>query len=136
MHTLGTLALLGLIAANPVTPIDFRLLDAIPAPPAAGRAPPAEREAPAARSWRHAQWLARPRPRIPLAEGFGNQVPLSFAARQIVPRGVSIRLGPGVDADAPVTWAGSGPWNQVLATAVARLGYRVRVGWDGVTISD
>ena len=138
MHTLGTLALLGLMAAGPTTLVDFKLLDAAPATPAplAEPASPDEQPPPPARPWHHAQWLARPRPHIPLAEGFGNQVPLSFAVRQIVPRGVSIRLEPGVDADAPVTWAGGGPWNQVLATAVAPLGYRVRVGWEGVTISD
>ena len=138
MHILGTFAILGLMAAGPATPVDFKLLDATPAPQAPPTEPasPDEQAPPPARPWHHAARFARPRPHIPLAEGFGNGVPLSFAARQIVPRGVSIRLGPGVDADAPVTWTGGSPWNQVLATAVAPLGYRVRVGWEGVTISD
>ena len=135
MHALGTLTLLGLIATGPAASVDFRLL-AAPAAPLAEPASPDEQALPPARPWRHRAQLARPRPRIPLAQGFGNEVPLSFAARQIVPPGIAIRLGPGVDADAPVTWAGGGPWNQVLATAVAPLGYRVRVGWEGVTISD
>lgn len=115
MHPLGTFAFLGLVAATPATPVDFKLVEAAPSQPT----PLAEQAA---------------SPTIPA--GFGNQVPLSFAARQIVPHGVAIRLTPGVDPNAPVTWAGGRPWPQVLTTAVAPLGYRVSVTRTVASITD
>lgn len=61
------------------------------------------------------------KPRVPYARGFGHAVPLSFAARQIVPRNVAIRFGADVDQSAPVDWSGGRPWNVVIGAAVAPL---------------
>lgn len=71
---------------------------------------------------------ARPAPRRPavpvagMAIGFGEEVPLNFAVRQIVPPGVPVRYGPGADASGLVTWRGGAPWPQVLQAAVRPLG--------------
>lgn len=77
----------------------------------------------------------RPPSRFKVAQGFGNDVPISFAARQIVPRPVSIRFGKGVDPTAMVSWRGGAPWNQVLAAAVRPLGLQIITGATTVLIS-
>jgi hypothetical protein len=65
------------------------------------------------------------RPQFMLAEGFGEQVPLRFAVRQIVPRAVKVTYGPGADPDAAVDWRGGQGWNRVLFRAVKPLGLRL-----------
>lgn len=69
-----------------------------------------------------------PKPQFLQAAGFGNSVPLSFAASQIVPPSVRVTYGPGVESESSVTWRGGRPWNEVLASAVAPLGYHVVIG--------
>lgn len=73
-------------------------------------------------------------PKFKIAKGYGNNVPLEFAARQIVPTTVRLRFGTGVDRDALVTWRGDAPWNHVLTNAVRPLGLRVVTGATAVTI--
>jgi hypothetical protein len=60
-----------------------------------------------------------------MAYGFGNQVPLGFACRQIVPPAVKVTYGPGATPDMLVTWKGGNTWNHVLYNAVAPLGLRL-----------
>ena len=74
------------------------------------------------------------RPRFSQAQGFGEQVPLRFAASQIVPSQVRVTFGPGVEPESPVSWKGGQPWNRVLATAVAPLGDRIQTGRMSVTV--
>lgn len=59
-----------------------------------------------------------PRPRYSIAHGFGNDVPLSFAAKQIVPTSIRVVYRTGVDPDTRVTWTGGKPWNQTLGAAI------------------
>ena len=67
------------------------------------------------------------RPRLVL--GFGDQVPLSFACRQIIPRGVRVLYGPGASPDALVDWKGGDVWPLVLGRAIHPLGlHMVAVG--------
>ena len=67
--------------------------------------------------------LMRPRlVRPPLVAGFGNQVPLAFACRQIVPASVRVSYGPGADPDRLVSWKGGDPWPLVLGRAIKPLG--------------
>jgi hypothetical protein len=61
-------------------------------------------------------------PRFKMADGFGDQVPLSFACRQIIPPAVKVTLGPGADPTALVDWKGGDTWNHVLRDAVKPLG--------------
>ncbi len=74
------------------------------------------------------------RPRVPLAIGFGHQIPLSFAARQIVPASLQVSFAPDVDQDALVDWSGGRPWNQVITAVVQPLRLRAVVTARGVLI--
>ena len=67
--------------------------------------------------------LIRERPGIVL--GFGDQVPLSFACRQIVPASVTVSYGPGADPRMLVTWKGGDTWPHVLSNAIKPLGLRM-----------
>src|SRR3546814_16584755 len=58
--------------------------------------------------------------------GFGNEVPLSFAVRQIVPPGHEISYGAGVDVNAVVTWSGGHLWGEVLNQVAYGRGLAVR----------
>jgi hypothetical protein len=60
-----------------------------------------------------------------MAYGFGNQVPLGFACKQIVPPAVKVIYGPGANPGVLVTWKGGKTWNRVLHDAVAPLGLRL-----------
>ena len=71
----------------------------------------------------------------PVAHGFGQQVPLAFATRQIVPAGVKTTFGPGVDQAALVDWTGGRPWIEVLRAAVHPLGLHVTVRWMAISIT-
>jgi len=69
-----------------------------------------------------------------MAYGFGEQVPLDFACRQIVPRAVRVTYGPGARPDMVVSWKGGKPWNRTLAEAVAPLGLRLVINRTVVEI--
>ena len=108
-----------------MTPIDFSIVGSSaahaapaatggsitpgPAPSAVGGAPPP----------------AAPPPGIIVAKGFGHDVPLTFAVRQIVPRWRHVSYGASVDRQAHVSWEGGKPWRQVLRIAVQPLGLHV-----------
>jgi len=74
------------------------------------------------------------RPQFMVAEGFGDQVPLRFAVRQIVPRAVKVTYGPGADPDAAVDWRGGQGWNAVLSHAVRPLGLKLVMTYMAVEI--
>lgn len=73
--------------------------------------------------------------KVPYARGFGHAVPLSFAARQIVPRNVTIRFGADVDQSLPVDWTGGRPWNLVMGAAVKPLHLHLTFSATSVLIS-
>jgi hypothetical protein len=77
--------------------------------------------------------LRRPA-RQPVVAGFGDQVPLSFAIRQIVPARFQVAFGEAVKSDAPVNWKGGKPWRPTLSDAVRPLGLTVSVVGAKVTI--
>ena len=60
-----------------------------------------------------------------MAYGFGNNVPLSFACRQIVPQAVKVTFGPGVSPQMIVSWKGGDTWNHVLRNAVTPIGLQL-----------
>jgi hypothetical protein len=70
----------------------------------------------------------------PIAYGFGDHVPLSFAVRQIVPTNLRVTYANQVDPAAVVSWKGGQPWNVVLVHAVQPLGYRVSLSATKVHI--
>ena len=67
-------------------------------------------------------------PSTAIAQGFGRQVPLAFAVRQLVPPPVRVSYGPDVDTSAPISWTGGAPWDRVLRVAVEPLGLRLVIG--------
>lgn len=71
--------------------------------------------------------LLRQSDRAPIAHGFGHDVPLSFAVRQIVPARLRVTYANQTDLSALVNWEGGEPWNVVLANAVRPLGDRLSV---------
>ncbi|PCI55392.1 MAG: hypothetical protein COB36_07145 [Alphaproteobacteria bacterium] len=54
-------------------------------------------------------------------EGFGNDMPLALALRQIVPAQYAFSFGKDVNPGASISWTGGQPWNSVLNTALAPL---------------
>ena len=131
MNCLAKVALLGLAAIAAPARADFQIS------PALGDATQGMRAAPRpiVLSPTLLGLMHRPPPATPIAIGFGRQVPLAFAVRQIVPAGVKTTFGPGVDQAAIVDWTGGGPWIGVLRMAIQPLGLRLVVGWMTVSIT-
>jgi hypothetical protein len=71
----------------------------------------------------------------PALSGFGDQVPLTFAVRQIVPANFQVAYADTVKKDATVNWKGGEPWRATLADAVRPLGLVVTVNGPKVTIA-
>lgn len=111
-------------------PIDFSLMAPNGAPAQSARgdsteaAPPAHATSPnpPARPGR-----SSPPPAQAVIQGYGTDIPLSFAVRQIVPRAFQVVFGPGVERDRTVSWVGGKPWRTALQDAVRPLGLRVEV---------
>ena len=113
---------LAAIALAPAARADFTIVGSSPpaaAPAAMDEAPeiPASQNAPRATAARH-----RTPPRVAMAQGFGDQIPLSFAVKQIVPLSVKVTYGPGTNPAALVDWKGGPAWDRVLLAAVRPLG--------------
>jgi hypothetical protein len=64
-------------------------------------------------------------------EGFGQDIPLESAARQIVPGNVKVEYGAGVDAQTGITFSSAADWQSALSQAVSM---KAEIGKDGVTI--
>ncbi|NTF17250.1 hypothetical protein G6L37_02240 [Agrobacterium rubi] len=67
-------------------------------------------------------------------EGFGQDIPLESAARQIVPSDVKVEYGNGVDAKTGITFSSAADWQSALSQAVSKKGLKAEIGKDGVTI--
>ena len=123
---------LALLVFHSVAHADFRIQ---PSPPSSNISV-TDSESPPSDSGRTSEEnLVHVPPRFLMARGFGRQVPVSFAVRQIVPHTTVVRFGPGVDTAAPVTWSGGRPWNRVLASALRPLRLRMTTAANRVTIS-
>ena len=72
--------------------------------------------------------------RYNIARGFGNQVPVGFAVRQIVPAPFRVAMQMDLDPAITVSWTGGRPWNQVLWSALHARGLHMTVVRDVVTI--
>ena len=117
-------------------PIDFKLQTARVQPPAASVGPPMGDDGSATGSAGDPDTPTADRPRFLVARGFGHDVPLAFAARQIVPQHVRISFGNDVDPEARVNWEGGKPWDDVLRAAVKPLGLHLTVTHMAVKIVD
>ena len=116
MRALMTVLLASTVSAS-IANADFTLL---PSTPAAQSAPS---ESTGSKLKGPTEQQLRPRqPHLVIARGFGDQVPLAFAVRQIVPAAVKVHFAQGVDQTTPVNWKGGRPWNAVLWSAIHPLG--------------
>ena len=116
---LDVVAALTLLTVAPAH-ADFVITATTTAPPApVVPAPPTQPRSP----W--SGWHSPAAPHFARAAGFGQQVPLAFACRQIVPAGVKVTFGPGADPAALVDWKGGDTWNRTLLTALEPLGLRI-----------
>lgn len=70
-----------------------------------------------------------------VAEGFGKDIPLVLALRQIVPPSYAYRFQNKSDAGLRLSWQGGRPWNQVLNDALAPLGRAAVIDGQSVTIA-
>ena len=73
-------------------------------------------------------------PAANVIEGFGSDMPLVLALRQVVPPQYAFSFGSGIDAGSRVSWSGGKPWNEVVGEMIAPLGYNVRVSGRKVLI--
>lgn len=122
------------LLTSPLHTIDFQLMQGVQlqspapvAPLASDQAGNASLDEPAPRPTR---------PRYSIAHGFGNDVPLSFAAKQIVPSSIRVVYRTGVDSDTRVTWSGGRPWNQALAAALRPHGLHMVLKGRTLTIGN
>ncbi len=67
-------------------------------------------------------------------DGFGRDIPLSAAARQIVPAGYKVEMGKGVDGASNVTWTKPGDWRKKLDDAAQSGGYAVSMSGKTIRI--
>ncbi|WP_294537747.1 hypothetical protein [uncultured Rhodoblastus sp.] len=103
--------------------------------PGASTAPETTRPLkPQAPSSKHRAAAEAPKKTVGVAAGFGAQVPLAFAIRQMAPDGYEIVLEPPADPDTVVDWRGGKVWTRTLADAVQPLGLTVSVHDKTVTI--
>ncbi len=70
-----------------------------------------------------------------IVEGFGSDVPLALALRQVVPAGYAFSFGNNVNPGYRVSWSGGKPWNEVIRDMIADLNYKVQIGTKTVFIS-
>lgn len=68
-------------------------------------------------------------------EGFGQDIPLESAARQIVPADQKVDYADGVNSKTPITFSSSADWQSALSSAVAKKGLKATFTTDGVKIS-
>jgi len=77
----------------------------------------------------------KPQPHRSIAHGFGTQIPLEFAVKQIVPSGFTVQFERGVNKQSPVEWHGEQTWSSALRQAVKPLELKVRIEAKVVHIS-
>ena len=70
-----------------------------------------------------------------VVEGFGNDIPLAMALRQVVPANYAFSFDDTVNPGAKVSWNGGKPWNLVVNDMVAPLGVNARISGNAVSLS-
>jgi len=69
-----------------------------------------------------------------VADGFGRDLPLVMAIRQIVPSQYGFVFDDGIDLSAKVSWQGGKPWDTVLQQTLSPLGLAAGVRGNVVSI--
>ena len=71
-----------------------------------------------------------------MVDGFGKDIPLAIALRQVVPPQYAFSFAPGVDQGKPVSWTGGGPWPDVLNTMLASRKLHAEMNGNVLSIVD
>lgn len=71
-----------------------------------------------------------------LARGFGRDVPLAFAIRQIVPATLHVQYSDSIDQDVRVSWTGGLPWRKVLQNTISPLGIHAAQSGSTVRVTE
>lgn len=69
-----------------------------------------------------------------MAEGFGRDLPLVMAIRQIVPAQYGFVFDQGIDTNTKVSWQGGQPWDVVLQNTLAPAGLTAKINGNVVSI--
>lgn len=69
-----------------------------------------------------------------VVEGFGRDLPLVMAVRQIVPDQYGYAFAEGTPLNATVSWEGGRAWDQVLYEVLSPLGYKAAIGNQLVSV--
>ena len=70
-----------------------------------------------------------------VADGFGRDLPLVMAIRQIVPSEFGFVFDDGIDLNSRVSWQGGRPWDMVLQDTLSPLGLSASVRGNVVSIA-
>lgn len=106
---------------------------ALDMPPPSAPQPVMTAQSPAVQSAAQAMPVAQ-NAAMPETLGFGNDIPLVLALRQIVPAEYGFSFADGVDQGARVSWNGGQPWDMVLNNALAPLGFGAVIAGRAVRI--
>lgn len=68
--------------------------------------------------------------------GFGSDMPLAYALRQVVPPEYAFSFGADVNPGYRVSWSGGKPWNEVVSDMVAPLNLKATVHGSTVYIQN
>ncbi len=71
----------------------------------------------------------------PVVEGFGKDIPLAVALRQIVPPAYNISISPGLDQGKPVSWNGGRAWPDVVSSMLATRKLHATLNGKTVTVA-
>ena len=115
-------------APEPITPAPITPAPVAPVVAPAPVAMPSQTPAPSA-----------PAPSAPVAtnavvQGFGKEIPLALALRDIVPSSYTYAFGSGDMASVKISWRGGKAWQDVLAAALAPQNLQASVSGNTVTI--
>lgn len=117
-------------APEPITPAPITPAPVAPVAPVAPApvAMPSQTPAPSA-----------PAPSAPVAtnavvQGFGKEIPLALALRDIVPSSYTYAFGSGDMASVKISWRGGKAWQDVLAAALAPQNLQASISGNTVTI--
>lgn len=69
-----------------------------------------------------------------VVRGFGDDLPLPIAMRQIIPPDYAYQFGGGVNPGIRVSWEGGKPWPQILRDTLSPRGLQAEVSGDTVMI--
>jgi hypothetical protein len=69
-----------------------------------------------------------------IVQGFGKNIPLAFALRQVVPHEYNFTFAPGVEEGKPVSWSGGSDWQTVMGRMLSDNGLEARIQGETIAI--